>query len=303
MENILNKNQTHPSIRNTLIRIGAINNDRLKLLSSKTRDNPNINVYRDSASGVIFIDEYYIGDGEYFTGEYRSAPKSFSQNIRDNYEDLMDSERRFKSYRQLITGKNVCDFGCGAGSFLKLAQPAANSVCGVELQQNYRSDLNSVGIECHSTVQSIERPLDVISLFHCFEHLPSPTSTLRALHSGLKKNGDGTLIIEVPHARDFLIESLKLEDFINFTLWSQHLILHTRDSLRLLLADAGFKNIIIQGIQRYSLANHFHWLSRKRPGGHKSSLSALETPELVAAYEAALARIDATDTIVAIAKT
>ncbi len=32
-------------------------------------------------------------------------------------------------------------------------------------------------------------------------------------------------------------------------------------------------------------------------------LSALETPELIASYEKALARIDATDTIVAIATT
>ena len=111
------------------------------------------------------------------------------------------------------------------------------------------------------------------------------------------------MIIEVPHARDFLIHNLKVKDFIDFTLWSQHLILHTRESLRLILADAGFKNIVIQGVQRYSIANHFHWLSHKQPGGHKSLLSAIETPELVASYHQALARIDATDTLVAIATT
>ncbi len=86
-------------------------------------------------------------------------------------------------------------------------------------------------------------------------------------------------------------------------MWSQHLVLHTRESLRLILADAGFKNIIIEGIQRYSIANHFQWLTNKKPGGHKSLLSALQTPELLASYEKALARIDATDTIIAIATT
>jgi 2-polyprenyl-3-methyl-5-hydroxy-6-metoxy-1,4-benzoquinol methylase len=297
------KNQPRSSIRETLNRIGAINDKRVELLSSKTRDNPKLNVYRDSVSNVIFIDEYYVGDDEYVSGEYRKQPKPLTKTLGRDYEDITDSERRFKAYRQLITAKDICDFGCGAGSYLKLSQSVAKSVNGIELQQNFAEELNNIGIACHRSLQNIEKPLDVISLFHCFEHLPNPTSTLENIYASLKKNGDGVLIIEVPHARDFLIENLKLKDFIDFTLWSQHLVLHTRESLRLLLADAGFKNITIEGVQRYSLANHLHWLSNKKPGGHKSLLSALQTPELVAAYEGALARIDATDTLVAIATT
>jgi hypothetical protein len=92
------------------------------------------------------------------------------------------------------------------------------------------------------------------------EHLPDPAATLHELRASLKPDGEGTLIIEVPHARDFLIEALKLQEFIDFTLWSQHLVLHTRESLRLLLADAGYRNVMIEGVQRYSIANHLHWL-------------------------------------------
>lgn len=291
------------SIRETLNRIGAIKDIRVELLSRKTRDNPNLNVYRDSASNVIFVDDYYVGDDEYARGDYR---RQINSQIRKNgidYEEVADSKRRFESYYQFIANKDICDFGCGAGSFLKLAQPIANSVAGIELQQNYANDLNSLGIDCHSSLQCIEKPLDLISLFHCFEHLPDPSSTLKTIKANLKKNGDGILIIEVPHARDLLIDTLKLHEFIDFTLWSQHLILHTRESLRLILADVGFKNIIIQGVQRYSVANHLFWLSKKGAGGHKSILSTLQTPELEASYEMALARIDATDTLVAIAST
>lgn len=273
------------------------------MLSNRTRDNPKLNVYTDTASNVIFIDDYYCGDDEYVSGEYRKQPKPLTKTLVRDYEDITDSERRFLAYRQLITSKNICDFGCGSGSFLKLSQFFAQSAVGIELQQNFREELCNIGIACHPSLKYIEKPLDMISLFHCLEHLPNPTSILKSVHASLKKNGDGTVIIEVPHARDFLIENLKLKDFIDFTLWSQHLVLHTRESLRLLLTDAGFKNIIIEGVQRYSLANHFHWLSIKKPGGHKSLLSLLETPELVAAYGRALARIDATDTIVAIATT
>jgi 2-polyprenyl-3-methyl-5-hydroxy-6-metoxy-1,4-benzoquinol methylase len=299
----LGENEKKSSIRETLNRIGAISDKRVELLSSKTRDNQNLNVYKDSVSHVIFIDDYYVGDDEYVSGEYREQSDPISKIVAKNYEDIVDSERRFKAYRQFIIAKDICDFGCGAGGFLRLSKSVAKSVSGIELQKNFAEELNSIGIDCFSSLKNIGKPLDVISMFHCLEHLPSPTSVLENLRVSLKKNGDGALIVEVPHARDFLSESLKLNEFIDFTLWSQHLVLHTRESLRLLLADAGFKNIIIQGVQRYSIANHFQWLLNKKPGGHKSLLSVLQTQELVAAYEKALARIDATDTLVAIATT
>jgi len=55
-------------------------------------------------------------------------------------------------------------------------------------------------------------------------------------------------------------------------------------------------------VQRYPLSNHINWLSNGKPGGHKSSLSLIDTPALTSAYSDSLARIDATDTLVAIAK-
>jgi len=135
------------------------------------------------------------------------------------------------------------------------------------------------------------------------EHLPDPINTLKRVYGRLKQGGEGKVIIEVPHARDFLLDGLKVESFINFTLWSQHLILHTRESLALMLNDAGFKDIRIEGVQRYSLANHFHWLRNGKPGGHREALSVFETDSLRSTYAEALSRIDANDTLVAIAST
>ena len=111
------------------------------------------------------------------------------------------------------------------------------------------------------------------------------------------------MILEVPHANDFLLEHMSVSAFIQFTLWSQHLVLHTRDSLRRMLTSAGFKHIKIEGVQRYSISNHLHWLKNSKPGGHITTLSALDSPELKRAYAEALSKIDATDTLVAIATT
>jgi 2-polyprenyl-3-methyl-5-hydroxy-6-metoxy-1,4-benzoquinol methylase len=291
---------TLSKVKSDLISVGVIEPSRLKILSTKTRDNPSLNVFQDSVSKVIFIEDYYVGNEEYESGEYRKIPKPLTNVANRDYEDLTDSERRFSQYRQFIIAKNVCDFGCGAGSFLRKAKAVANSVYGIELQKNFSDALNKEGISCYSSLEKIKNKLDVITLFHCFEHLPTPIDTLKSLRNHLKAEG-GTLIIEVPHARDFLIENLKLQSFIDFTLWSQHLVLHTRESLNALLSAAGFQNISIEGVQRYHLSNHLHWLTKNRPGGHKSTISVIDTENLKNAYALALSKIDANDTLVAIA--
>jgi 2-polyprenyl-3-methyl-5-hydroxy-6-metoxy-1,4-benzoquinol methylase len=291
-------------IRSTLIRIGAISERRVELFRSKTRDNEFLNVFRDSLSSVIFINDFYVGDNEFVGGKYRETFDPIEGTTwSEAFEDIADSERRYTTYRQFIADRDLCDFGCGAGGFLKLSRATAKSVQGVELQRDFLQDLNHNGIKCHSSIDEVAGDLDVVSLFHCLEHLPNPTSVLNSIRLKLKSNGDGIVIIEVPHARDFLIDLLKIDEFIEFTLWSQHLVLHTRESLRLLLADAGFKNIVIEGVQRYGLTNHINWLVNKKPGGHKSFLSILQSPELEHAYKNALTKIDSTDTLVAIATT
>jgi 2-polyprenyl-3-methyl-5-hydroxy-6-metoxy-1,4-benzoquinol methylase len=287
----------------TLLKIKAVSRENIEVLSNHTRDKSNLNVYTDKKTGVIFIDTFFIGESEYIEGRYRRINLAGHIQAGAKYEDERDSTRRLDAYQQFIGGKSICDFGCGAGTFLKKAKAIASDVLGVELQADYREQLNSLGVPCDSGLQMANESLDSITLFHCLEHLPDPTETLVKLRKKLKPNGEGVIIIEVPHARDFLIENLKLQEFIEFTLWSQHLVLHTRESLRLLLDDAGYKNIIIQGVQRFGLSNHLHWLSAKKPQGHRSVTSVLETPELQLAYQNALSKIDATDTLTLIATT
>ncbi len=301
MKNICGKIDSKSKVRETLIRIGAINPENVMLFSEGTRDCKQLNVFRDRVTKVIFIDDYYVGDGEYRNGNYRRAINQIDKSGNVNLEDIFDTERRYMKYRQFIVDKDICDFGCGAGNFLKISKSSAKSVVGVELQQSYSDELNNLNIPCHSSLKNITYPLDFISLFHCFEHLPDPTAVLCELRASLKTAGQGVLLIEVPHARDFLIDQLSVKSFIDFTLWSQHLVLHTRESLRLFLTDAGFKNIIIEGVQRYNLSNHLQWISKNKPGGHKSELSIFQTQQLTDAYADSLLKIDATDTLVALA--
>ncbi|WP_420338012.1 class I SAM-dependent methyltransferase [Roseibium sp.] len=279
--------------------IGAVAKEHQELFAHRTRDREDLNVYRDRLSGVIYIDGFYAGDEVYEDGDYRKA--SLSRAGSRDYEIMCDVERRAAAYSAFVAGRSILEFGCGDGAFLQRVRGEATTCIGVELQRDYVSALNEDGIECCSSLDSLEgSKYDTVVSFHVLEHLPDPMSVLLELKRVLKPGG--ILVVEVPHARDLLISELKNKAFTEFTLWSQHLVLHTRESLRRLLTAAGFENIIVEGVQRYSLSNHLTWLSKGTPGGHKSALSAIDTPDLKKAYEAALNRIDATDTLVAIAR-
>jgi 2-polyprenyl-3-methyl-5-hydroxy-6-metoxy-1,4-benzoquinol methylase len=286
--------ESQSKIYDTLDHLNLIRKDTIEIFSNHTRDNKNLTVYRDSNSGVIFINEYYVGKEEYESGEYR---KSHLTETTEDFEDIIDTERRYNKYKQFIIGKNICDFGCGAGNFLRLSSLAKSKI-GIEIQKDFKNILNKEKIKCVSSLESVGL-MDTVFLFHTLEHLPDPIKTLKDIHTKLKPNGK--IIIEVPHARDFLLTQLKNESFKNSTLWSQHLILHTRESLYSFLNSTGFKDIHIEGIQRYGLSNHMSWLKDGKSGGHKNNLSIFETENLKNAYADALSRLDANDTIVATA--
>ena len=282
----------------TLENLGLTSKQSRVLFSERTRDVKNLKVWKDSVSGVIYIDDFYVGDKTYIEGVYVDKQPIQLKTGRHDYERHSDAQRRFAENLKLVAGKKVADFGCGSGDFLKLIQPYCSNVIGVELQKSYVDELNASGIFCTDKLETIEnKSLDRIVLFHVLEHLPNPIETLTALME--KVVNGGQIIFEVPHANDFLLSEVSCDEFKQFTLWSQHLILHTRESLFKTLKFVGLEGIQIKNVQRYPLSNHLNWLANGKSGGHKSRLSALDSKALSDAYQDSLARINATDTLVA----
>ena len=285
----------------TLQQLGLTSKKSRVLYNDRTRDEESLKVWKDQISGVIYIDDFYTGDETYVSGGYRDDKAVELKSSKPDFERTNDAQRRFKSNLKFVAGKKIADFGCGSGDFLKLVNPFCESVVGIELQQNYVDDLNAVGITCTNNLDSVDDDsLDVIVSFHVIEHLPNPLDTLELLKC--KVVSGGYVLIEVPHANDFLLNAVACDEFKQFTLWSQHLVLHTRDSLRKMLEYVGLTEVLIEGVQRYPLSNHLNWLANGKAGGHKSPLSSLDSDVLFDAYQNALARIDATDTLVALAK-
>ena len=136
-------------------------------------------------------------------------------------------------------------------------------------------------------------------MFHVLEHIPYQVKTLKILKSKLKKGGK--IIIEVPHAEDFLLLQDELKEFKNFSFWSEHLVLHTYQSLKKILQVAGFKKINVRFYQRYNFSNHLGWFINRKPNGH-FLYDKLVSKSLNKLYSENLIKLKQTDTLIAIAE-
>lgn len=207
-----------------------------------------------------------MGDAEYVDGDYRATGAKF-----EDAQDALGTERRVGELLQYIHGESILDFGFGSGSFLRATISLASSTYGVERDVRGIESLQRDGIECSSS-RRLTGAFDIAFLFHVVEHLPDPIQTLGQIRLSLRPDS-GLLVVEVPHARDFLLGHLSCAEFTEFTLWSRHLILHTRDSLTRLLHAAGLQDVLTRSVQRFTIANHLTWLRWGVLGGHASPLS------------------------------
>lgn len=287
-----------------LIKLNLTSKAALKPFHPRVRDNDDISVLRCSDSGIIVLATTAHVTQE-TTYEANTSFKYWGKNVETRRQSalncLEDDRRRANMIEPLIIGKNWLDVGTGAGGILDLAADKAALAVACEPQVSARDAMKKDGFEVYAYVDEIPLDIqfDVCTSFHVVEHLLDPVGVLTDMHKRLAPGG--TCIIEVPHARDFLLDFLDWEPFKDFTLWSEHLVLYTRDSLKAVIEAAGFEQVAVRGIQRYPVANHLHWLRNKKPGGHQK-WSQLRDDDLDKAYENVLGKLDATDTIVAYGK-
>ncbi len=287
-------------IKQLLIDLDICSENSIHPYFPNVRDRNDISVLKCNKSGVLFLSESEHIEAKYYEEKpefsYWSA-ESRQEGIFAGYEDL---ERRVNLIKPIILNKSWADIGTGLGGILDELGQYAKQTYAVEPQRNTRKNLEKLGYKTSDSIKNLQSDeIDVCTLFHVFEHFVNPLEELTELNS--KMSEKGKIVIEVPHANDFLISHLDSEPFKKFTFWSEHLILHTRQSLKVFLENAGFSNIQISGYQRYPLANHLHWLAKGKPGGH-IEWNNLRTPDLDCAYQNLLNTLDATDTLIATAQ-
>lgn len=288
-------------IAETLCEWGVCDENAIEEYYPRVRDREDISVLRCKKSGVIFTSTSEHMDMSHYSDKHE-FPHYWKEENRERalVDSFADDSRRKNQFLSQISNKTWMDVGAGAGGVLDLLRPFAARVVAVEPQQRALDALKKEKYEAYSDISEVPfKEFDVITLFHVFEHLTNPLDLLKIAFDKLKVGGK--IIVEVPHANDFLFSYLELEEFKKFTFWSEHLVLHNRASLGAFLGKANFQNVVISGFQRYNLANHLHWLKAKGPGGH-IKWSMLSTNEIDNAYSNLLEKIDMTDTLIASAE-
>ena len=305
------KRKINNPIYRDLKKLNLVNDTRLIYLNNKTRDK-NIKVIQDLKTKIIFLEKYITSNKYYSSLKYKDEDRITSRrkkrkiaNIKTRFGNIKtpiieDDYRRVSQFRKKLKNKSILDFGCGWGGFLKNIKNY-KSLSGIELRKECLEYIkyNIKKIDISNNINSFKHKFDVITMFHVLEHIPYQIETLKILKSKLKNKGK--IIIEVPHAEDFLILQDDLKEFKNFTFWSQHLILHTYDSLNTIITKAGFKNIKIQYYQRYNFSNHLGWFLKREPGGHNFYKNII-SKKLNASYCENLIRLGQTDTLIVTAE-
>jgi 2-polyprenyl-3-methyl-5-hydroxy-6-metoxy-1,4-benzoquinol methylase len=263
--------------------------------AGKVRDNDTLEILECSKCGLVFLSSIdHINDKFYEDSKMHGneEPIDIETWIKNT---ATDDNRRFEVYADMIKNKDILDFGCGTGGFLKRAKKVAHNVYGIELEKRLASHFLNNSLTVYSIIEDFNHKVDYIFMFHVLEHIKNPFIVLKTLKEKLKPNG--RFIIEVPNADDALLTLYKNEAFSCFTYWSPHLYLYNTTTLSILAKKIELTIESVKQEQRYPLSNHLYWLAEGKPGGH-IRWNFLNNPELKNAYEHTLASLGKCDTIV-----
>lgn len=267
-----------------------------KNIKKGVRDNKNVNVIECINCSLVTLNDFSHIDDMFYRD---SKMHSNSIKIHEWLEQTnVDDSRRFEFLKKKIKNKKILDFGCGNGGFLFKCKDYATEIIGVELEIKFRSFFEEENLKVFENLSEIktDEKFDLITAFHVFEHLKDPLLILNELKKYLAE--DGEIIIEVPNSNDALLSVYESKKFSEFTYWSQHLFLFNEQTLNELIKKSELSCKWIIQIQRYSLANHLHWLSMGLPGGH-IIWKELFSDELNNLYSEALALNKTCDTLIA----
>tara|TARA_B100000424_G_C22768162_1_gene413776 strand:+ start:320 stop:748 length:429 start_codon:yes stop_codon:yes gene_type:complete len=131
-------------IFNELIKLKLISKKNLITLSNKTRDKK-IKVIKDLKTKIIFLEKYITSNEYYSLVKYRDDDRKFSKKSKKKIVNVKtfsgniktpiieDDYRRVGQFEKNLKNKDVLDFGCGWGGFLRNVKNY-KSLSGVELR-------------------------------------------------------------------------------------------------------------------------------------------------------------------------
>ena len=232
---------------------------RFENQNGSVRDFPGLKLVRCSTCQCILHETSIENAIDYTSGSMR-AGESPQLSEKPNPDDLR-REAFLQDYMGSSSNWSMLDYGCGDGNLIKNISQNGNSCAGVEPEDERRRNLHDKGLRMFATGQEVvneNTKYDLITLFHVVEHLYDPSSELQTIKQLLKPGG--ILVIETPNSNDALISRYKSERFLDFTFWSHHPILYSKEGLEQILKSNGFDSVESIELQRYGIQNHLNWI-------------------------------------------
>ena len=147
---------------------------------------------------LVYLNPRPINIGNYYPGKEYQCFKNERETTR------LGSDHHFVVANKEIglAGNRLCDIGCGVGDFLLAAKGSGWQITGIEPNEyacsrgNTRLGEGSV-FKTIAEVFNAKKRFEAITMWHVFEHLPSPGKTLGQIHNLLEDGG--LLGIAVPN--------------------------------------------------------------------------------------------------------
>jgi len=178
----------------------------------------------------------------------------------------IDTQRRYNFIKKRISKKQkILEVGSGHGFLIDIMHKNGYNIIGTEISKNKNKLLKNstsakiLNLDLTKENTSI-RNNQAIILFHVLEHIENPIEFLKNLRNLLSDAGE--IIIEVPNEED---TQLKVNSEYSDWFWQLgHIHYFSPKLLKFVLKKAGFKNIKILGVQRYSIKNMFNWMIQEK---------------------------------------
>ncbi|HRZ30062.1 MAG TPA: class I SAM-dependent methyltransferase [Candidatus Paceibacterota bacterium] len=160
---------------------------------------------------------------------------------------IRNSRDRLSLLKRFLPTSNICDVGCGDGSFLVALRDMGYKHCwGIEPSTfgrdlAFKRQLDVIKGDIFELRKlNTSRKIEAITLFHVIEHLSDPIEALKILGKTLSHGG--ILVIETP---DLEASIQKVTDHCNPLVCDEHLFYWSKKSLHAIISRAGFKILLV----------------------------------------------------------
>jgi SAM-dependent methyltransferase len=251
-------------------------------------------------SGVELPGDFYEKKFDAFmAGRSRDSSR---RDMEKNFHRCLESEapERIK----LLSGSinldetnSVLELGSSTGFMLEALKTAFPGIRaeGVEPGAAAREYSRSRGHHVYSSLEEAEGNYSLITSFFVLEHIPDPHAWLESFIPWMAPGGRIAMI--VPNINEALVREFEDPHYDAFVWQAPHTCYFSSQSLKMLF-DKYFSRTEVINYQRYSLSNHFNWLSGLKPEASKEYGFLGE--ELNRLYKKTLEEHDRSDTLMAI---